>query len=47
MAEIVDLLRGGSLRVPAITRMPLRDAAVAHARLERHQLHGRVLLVPG
>jgi NADPH2:quinone reductase len=47
MAEIVELLRDGRLAVPAITRMPLHDAAAAHERLERHQLHGRVLLVPG
>jgi NADPH2:quinone reductase len=47
MVEIAKLLRGGRLAVPAITRMPLRDAAVAHERLERRQLHGRVLLVPG
>jgi NADPH:quinone reductase len=46
MAEIVDLLRAGRLAVPAITRMPLGEAAAAHERLERHQLHGRVLLVP-
>lgn len=44
IAEIVELVRTGSLRAPAIERFALADAAEAHRRMERGQLRGRALL---
>jgi NADPH2:quinone reductase len=44
---ISQWLLAGAIRPPARTIFPLRDAARAHAALERHEIHGRVLLVPG
>jgi NADPH:quinone reductase len=44
LAEIVELVRGGQLRAPAITRFALADAAAAHATIERGDVAGRVLL---
>jgi NADPH:quinone reductase len=46
IAEIGDWLRHGKLAPPARTLIPLREAAAAHERLERHGVQGRVLLVP-
>jgi NADPH2:quinone reductase len=42
--QIVELVRGGRLRAPAIHRFELAHAARAHARIERGELAGRALL---
>lgn len=44
VAEIVELMRAGGLRAPAMERFALADAAEAHRRMERGQLRGRALL---
>ena len=46
IAQIVDLVRAGALRAPAVERFALADAAQAHARIEAGELRGRALLVP-
>lgn len=46
IGHISRLLIEGVLRPPAITSFPLREANAAHAALERHEIRGRVLLVP-
>jgi NADPH2:quinone reductase len=45
VAEIVDHVRDGRLRAPAIERFAMADAAAAHAAMERGELAGRALLV--
>ena len=45
VAEIAELVRGGRLGAPAITRYELADAASAHRAMERGELIGRALLV--
>jgi NADPH:quinone reductase len=35
------------IRAPVRSVFPLGEAAAAHAKLERHLVQGRVLLVPG
>jgi NADPH2:quinone reductase len=44
VAQIAELVRGGELVAPAITRFAMADAASAHAQLERGELRGRALL---
>jgi NADPH:quinone reductase-like Zn-dependent oxidoreductase len=46
MTTICTLLAVDELSVPAITQMPLADAAAAHRMLEERGLQGRVLLIP-
>ncbi len=46
VAQIAELVRGGRLGAPAITRFAMADAAQAHAQLERGELTGRALLCP-
>ena len=43
---ISERLQQGVIPVPARTLFPLAKAADAHAELEQHRVHGRVLLVP-
>lgn len=43
---IVEGLRTRRLRSPARTVLPLREAARAHVMLERHEVSGRIVLVP-
>jgi NADPH2:quinone reductase len=45
-AVLVEGLRTRGLRAPARTVLPLRQAARAHGLLERHEVSGRVVLVP-
>jgi general secretion pathway protein D len=45
IASISVLLKAGAILPPARTLFPLSEAATAHASLEQHQVHGRVLLV--
>jgi NADPH2:quinone reductase len=46
MEKICEWLGNGRLKPPARTVLPLRDAARAHAALERRGVEGRLLLVP-
>ncbi|HMK79077.1 MAG TPA: zinc-binding alcohol dehydrogenase family protein [Xanthobacteraceae bacterium] len=46
MNDICGWLRDGRIRPPAHTLFPLREAAQAHATLERRGVEGRLLLVP-
>jgi len=46
IAQIVEHVRSGHLKPPAIHRFGMPDAADAHAQLERGELPGRALLVP-
>jgi len=46
MDDICGWLRQGRIRAPARTLFPLREAAQAHAALERRGVEGRLLLVP-
>jgi NADPH2:quinone reductase len=46
MADLVALLRAGSLAVPAYRTLPLARAGEAHALIEARGVKGRVLLVP-
>ena len=43
--QIVEAVRAGRLRAPAIERFALPDAAAAHRAMERGELAGRALLV--
>ena len=45
IAEIVEHVRAGRLRAPAIERFEMEDAATAHNAMERGELAGRALLV--
>lgn len=45
MAQIVDAVRSGALRAPAIERFAMSRAAAAHRAMERGELAGRALLV--
>ena len=45
--RISQWLIEGALRPPAVTSFPLSEAAAAHAALERREIRGRALLVPG
>jgi NADPH2:quinone reductase len=45
IAAIVEQLRAGTLRAPAVTRFDLADVASAHRAMERGKLAGRALLV--
>ncbi|GAA2532362.1 zinc-binding dehydrogenase [Winogradskya humida] len=44
LAEVLGLLGAGALTLQPQTVLPLADAAVAHARLERGELRTKVLL---
>jgi NADPH2:quinone reductase len=44
--KICEWLRDGKLKLPQQTVLPLRDAAGAHAALERRGVEGGLLLVP-
>jgi NADPH:quinone reductase-like Zn-dependent oxidoreductase len=46
MTTICTLLAVDELAVPAITQVPLADAAGAHRMLEERGVQGRVLLIP-
>ncbi len=46
MGEIVEHVRDGRLRAPAIERFAMADAAAAHRAMESGELRGRALLVP-
>ena len=46
MAQIVEHVRDGRLRAPAIERFAMADAAAAHRAMEAGDLHGRAVLVP-
>lgn len=46
ITSIEGWLRAGKLGPPKRTLMPLRDAAQAHALLERRGVEGRIVLVP-
>ena len=46
MEEIAAAVAAGALRVAELTRLPLREAARAHALLESGQLTGRLVLTP-
>jgi NADPH2:quinone reductase len=46
IAEIVEHVRDGRLRAPAIERYAMSDAAAAHAAMESGALKGRALLIP-
>jgi NADPH2:quinone reductase len=46
IAEIVDHVRDGRLRAPAIERFEMADAAAAHRAMESGELRGRALLMP-
>jgi NADPH:quinone reductase len=44
VAALLEGLADGSLRAPALTVVPLADAAAAHQALESRQTHGKILL---
>jgi NADPH:quinone reductase len=46
IAEIVEHVRDGRLRAPAVERFAMADAAEAHAAMEAGELRGRALLAP-
>jgi hypothetical protein len=43
---ISKLMKRGAMPVPFRTAMPMDQVAAAHTKLEQHQVHGRVLLIP-
>ena len=47
VAHLLGELRAGRLRPPAHLSLPLAEAATAHRLIERGEVRGRVLLVPG
>jgi NADPH:quinone reductase-like Zn-dependent oxidoreductase len=47
LAELLDLLAAGKLHPVVAARIPLAEAACAHALLERGGYHGKVVLVTG
>ena len=47
MLHIAGAAAAGTLRVPALERLPLAEAAAAHRMLEAGENAGRVVLVPG
>lgn len=46
IADLLDEIAAGDLRVVIDRRFPLSDAAEAHEYIESRQAFGRVLLVP-
>jgi NADPH:quinone reductase len=46
VAQLIDDVAAGTLRVVIDRTFPLADAAAAHAFIESRQAFGRVLLVP-
>jgi NADPH2:quinone reductase len=46
IAEILDDIAAGQLRVVIDRRFPLEEAGEAHAYIESRQAFGRVLLIP-
>ena len=46
IAQIVEHVRDGRLRAPAIERFAMADAAAAHRAMEAGDLRGRALLIP-
>jgi NADPH2:quinone reductase len=46
IAQLLDDIAAGRLRVVIDRRFPLADAAAAHAYIESRQAFGRVLLIP-
>ncbi|MCL6596665.1 MAG: alcohol dehydrogenase catalytic domain-containing protein [Firmicutes bacterium] len=47
VAEVVALAARGAFRPAVADRLPLADAAEAHARLRRGEVYGKILLSPG
>jgi propanol-preferring alcohol dehydrogenase len=45
LAEVVALARAGSIRLE-VEPVPLSDVVAAYGRLERGEVHGRVVAVP-
>lgn len=46
VAEVIDLLLTGKLSAGPLNRMPLSDAALAHALREEQRLPGKTVLIP-
>jgi NADPH:quinone reductase-like Zn-dependent oxidoreductase len=46
LGELIGLVAAGAIRTPAVTSMPLRDAALAHRLLETRQTLGKLVLKP-
>jgi NADPH:quinone reductase-like Zn-dependent oxidoreductase len=44
--ELLELVRSGRLRAPAVTTFPLEEAAEAHRQLESGRSVGKLVLVP-
>jgi NADPH:quinone reductase len=45
VGRLSEWVRRGTIQIPARSTFPLKEAAVAHAKLEAHLVSGRVLLV--
>jgi NADPH:quinone reductase-like Zn-dependent oxidoreductase len=46
LGELIGLVAAGVIHTPAITRLPLHDAALAHHLLETRQAPGKPVLKP-
>ncbi len=47
LAKLLDLLAAGKIKPVVAERIPLAEAARAHALLERGRYAGKVVLIPG
>lgn len=46
VAEVVEMLKSGALTPGPLNRIPLSEAAQAHALREQHRLPGKTILIP-
>lgn len=46
VAEVLEMLKSGALKPGPLNRIPLSEAAQAHALREQHRLPGKTILIP-
>ena len=44
--ELMEAVRDKRLTIPIARKMPLRDAAAGQTAVEKHEVSGKVLLIP-
>ena len=46
LPQLAALIAAGELAIPIWRTYPLREAAQAHADIEAHRNHGKIILLP-